>query len=478
LNTNALIDALGGVNDSYIISAWERLAPEEARPARAQTARRPAVRRALIGIAAALAILIASFSAAMALSADLRSAVLSIFRVPGVETVPEDSGVLPSSGELEQFGVSQIGSAVNVRYFTVSGVTNIIDGLIYSAPYGEDDGVFSELRADGLHELDTELVEFPYSFRGTDFDISFSYAVCDGTAHFRAHQKNLDENPYKYGWDIRSAGGEDKAWLLLPYDTPLDYGIYPLLLDLKSGEVSDVFADLPFDGATPFVWKFTDDMRYAVVTCYTAGFKTCFKLLDVGEKRLSDVSELLGREILECYPVGGSTLICFCAAGNGADVLRFDCGSGSVSVLLEGVGLHGRDGAGGRFVNIQYYGAPGRHALLVGEGGDITLIDLRSGDMLPLDGVRYDSSLLTYESPDGTRILFARRETGVINSSAMYELGVLDTHTGTLTTLQRENYLVRAENPCGWLRGGGLCVYAVDPEQPNGHCLYVYDFNS
>ena len=121
MKTNSLIDALGSISDSYIISAWEHLASEEAQPARTHTARRPAVRRALIGITAAIAILIASFSAAMALSDSFRGAVFSIFRIGTVETLPEETGALPQPGGLTEFADADIDDAVNVRYFTVSG---------------------------------------------------------------------------------------------------------------------------------------------------------------------------------------------------------------------------------------------------------------------------------------------------------------------------------------------------------------------
>ena len=478
MNANILIDALEGVGSDYIISAYDCLAPSRTLSERKQAARRRVLRRTLIGIAAALALLIASFTAAMALSDDFRSAVFSILRLSGVETVPEDDGALPESGAIEHFDGSSIDGAVTVRYFKVNGVTNIIDGLVYSAPYGEDDGVFYDLDADGLHELETTLVEFPYSFRGTDFDISFSYAVCGGQAHFRANPKQMNEDPYKYGWDIRAVGSEDNALLLLPYETPLGYGLYPLLLDISTGELGDLLGAPVPDGVTPFNWQFTDDMRYALMSGYAAGYEVQYWLYDSEAKRMTNMSELTGRELFGlsgCYPIGGSFLACCCLAENGVDVLRFDCDSKTSTVILEGAGLRNIGGGVGELVNIQYYGAPGRHALLVGDGGNVTLVDLTSGILTPLDGVTYGDSLLTYESPDGGRILFARRETGVVNSSAMYELGILNTETGVLTALQRENYLVRGENPCGWLRDGSVCVYASDGSSA-GYCLYVYGF--
>jgi D-alanyl-D-alanine dipeptidase len=320
-------------------------------------------------------------------------------------------------------------------------------------------------------------VEFPYSFRGTDFNISFDYTVYDGVTHFHTWPERLDENPYKYGWSVRRCGDTDYALLLLPHETQDDYGVYPLVLNLHTREISNPVEWLDLGGIVPYNWRFADNMAFAVLYGFQSGNEDHW-LCDIENRTLTSMSELMGRRITDCYILDEHHIICYVADGDGFDVVSFDPATGASVTLAESVKRYGQTDDNSGFCNIEYYGGYGRHAMLFDGTGGVTLFDLLTGRRTPLEGITDGGDLLTSESPDGEHIMVAFRDRSVPKSISMYKIGVLDTETGVLKLMERTNYQVRSETPLGWLADDCVAVIAFDEGADSGWYLYVYDFRS
>lgn len=478
MKAEIILDAIEAIDDKHIISAGACLgynaADTESKPSIVR--RRRPVRKTLVCIAAVIALLLASFTVAMAVSEDFREFVFMIFNIETKETVPSYNGDDIEDGVINEIGDADIDGEVSVYYFNGNGVVQVIDGLIYTSRYDRTGEAFFDITQEGLVELPSTRVEFPYSFRGTDFNIKFDYTVYDGELYINVLPENLDINPYKYAWNMYPANdGADKAWLVLPYPTDGDYSEYPLLLDIDTLELTDVFAGISFDGIIAARWQFADDMSYALVMGYTEGYETGFWICDIDKKTLTNVSELTGRTINDCYILEGNKLICYAANGSGFDVLSFDVSTGSSSLLVENTQHYYLTQDTSGFRSIEYHGGQGRHALILDGGGGVTLLDLRDGSRLPLEGVTNDA-LLTSESPDGEHIMFAFSDVNVSNSFAMYKIGILDTQTGVLKMLERENYEIRNETLMGWLANNCVSVLAYNESEADGWYMYVYDF--
>lgn len=478
MNPMVLLDAMETIDDRFIISAQKRMGYfSETQTIPYSHKRNRPVRKAVVCIAAVIALLLASFTVAMAASEDFREFVFLIFNIEATETIPENNGNVLPNGEIAQIGGSDIGDEISTYYFQGNGVAVPIDGILYAGEYGSGARSFYDLSPNGLVALPIARVEFPYSFRGTDFNIKFDYTIYGDALHFSVLAENLNEDPYKYSWNLSRAGADAaKAWLLLPYDTGGDYGIYPMLLDVETKKITDILKGVALDGIIPVQWEFADDMSFALMSGYTEGYEMNWWICDIDSKTLSPISELTGRPMADCYLLDGSYVICYAPNESGFDLIRYDVNSGAGMMLLESTNYYWMTGNGSGFRSIEYYGGQGRHALLFDEAAGITLLDLLTGKQTPLEGVENDGTLLTSESPDGEHIMFAFRDTSISGSLPMYKIGVLDTQTGVLKILERADYQIRSETPWGWLANNCIVVLAYDEDAEAGWYMYVYDF--
>ncbi len=478
MNSLALLDAMCAIDDKYLISAQARIGCGfEMLDQNCNKKYNNRLRRSMICIAAVIALLIVSFTVAIAASGSIQEFVFSIFNISTTEVLPKNTKDTVLEGDVELINKSDIDGNVNTYYFKGNGVIAVYDGIIYSGEYKNGERSFYDMDSNGLVTIPTTRVEFPCRFRGTDFNIKFDYCVYNGVMHYHEIPENLNENPYKYGWFMGRVGSNPSmSFLFLPYEAFDGYGVYPLLFNIETKETIDIIEGMPLDEITPIQWVFSDNISNAIMTGFTRDHKTDFWICDVEGKTLKPLSELTHRTIIGCSVIDWRHIICYAANESGFDVISFDPENNTVKMLVEGTEYYEKDGNNSGFCNIQYNGGYGRHALLISENGSITLIDLFTGKKTPLDGLKANGSLLTSESPDGEHILFAFRDAILSDSFAIYKIGVLDCHTGVLKILKRSNYELRNETLMGWLDNNCITILAYDEIENNGWYMFVYDY--
>ena len=164
MNSMILLEAIGAIDDAYILSAQNRLGSiSKATMKTAHAAKRHHLtRKTVICIAAVITMLLASFTVAMAASEEFREFVFSIFHISTTESLPDSTNVSVPDGEMEQIGGANIDEAVTTYYFKGNGVIQLGNGLLYSDSYDNSDGSFYDLDVDGLVPLATTRIEFPY----------------------------------------------------------------------------------------------------------------------------------------------------------------------------------------------------------------------------------------------------------------------------------------------------------------------------
>lgn len=468
MNSTVLLDAFTELDDRHILSAWNRL--NNSKKKRNHNWRR-------IAIAAVLALLLSSFAAAMALNAEFRESVFSVLNIGQTETIPDAQGSV-DEGTLNPIGGEVIDDAVKTYYFRGNGVIMLTDGMIYAAQYDREAASFYDFDENGLKALDTQHADFRYTFRGTDFHIAYDYTVFNGEVFLRPKVDPIvNENPYKYDWDLPSPGIDaHTAWLLLPYLDQEDYCLYPLQINVQTQEITDVFENTSFEGIQPNVWKFSEDSSFAILTGRTTDGQDACWLCDVREGTITPMSDLVGRLVQSAYFLEKNIVICDAANGDNFDVLRYDPDTGDVSIVAEKMHHAASSANGSGYREIQYHGGPGKHALLYNPDGTFGLLDLRNDAIVPLDGLPSDNSFLTFESPDGKNVLFAWKDQKNSKANTLQHIGVLNTKTGVLKLLDRENRQTREEHLMSWLANNCFAILAYDETDSDGWYLYVYDF--
>ena len=90
MNNQTILDAIGMIDDRYIVSAQKQLGciPSEEVSLSAVVSVKHVRRRALIGVAAAVMLLLSSFVTTMAVNEEFRKMVFEFFHITVAENVP------------------------------------------------------------------------------------------------------------------------------------------------------------------------------------------------------------------------------------------------------------------------------------------------------------------------------------------------------------------------------------------------------
>lgn len=419
--------------------------------------------------------MIACFILKLSVNENFSDFIFSIFHIETKEGVPENTGTVTHDGVIDKMESDDIDGEVNVYYFKGNGIITSYDGLIYSNQYDKNPPSFYDLNAKGLAALPTFRTEFPYTFREIKFNIKFDYTVYDGVLHLRPIVENADENPYQYGWNIVSTGfDKELAWLILPYSTERDYGEYPLLLNVKTREITDVFEGISFGNLVPISWEFTNNMKFALGMFHDENYENIYLLYDLATDEVVPISADSSGTITGCYILDNNNLIYYSSSESGMDVVRYNISEKIRTTLVRDTQYYDGINVTAGFKNIQYYSGAGRYGLLIEDDGTVMLINLANGKETILNGIVYDNSILTSESPDGRYILFTFCENGI--SSSMYKFGVLNTETGVMKMLERGSSNQCDEKITDWLVNDRLTILAYHKTETQGWYLYVYDF--
>ena len=461
MTRDQFLDALQAADDRYLTEASCLLGYDET-----PTRRRP-LRRMLIAAAVAAALLLAAFTAAMAASEPFRSGVYRVFHIQTRERVPAPTKLPKDAEKVVPLAHITLDNAAQIDRYSVQVPVRLLhDGSVY-APEKENGHIY-RFHAGAVETIPTTHREIETTFRGVTFEIAYDYARCaDGYVLASWENPRMNENPYGYASELTLADAQSgKAWLELP-DWDADYALYPMLLDLESGTVTDVLdgmdVTLPED-AYPLTWRYSPNLRWLLELDGNHGRAW---LYDLQTRTRMDEQQLFGAPVvLACFD-GADTLVGLEHTETVLRATRYSLRDGTREVVdMSQYAGHFGDGI---YTLAKDFLSP--HYWTVGDGsGHTKLLNVRTGAAYDWPDEAAGMPLNAYESPDGRRIAFVHydyEQSGVDTTKNVFDLlAVLDVETGEYTILDRERSTLAAaeETAFGWIDADSfmLLTEAVD----------------
>lgn len=440
------------------------------------------VRRIFTGALAAVLALVCLFTAALAASPELRTAVLSFFHMEEREQVP---GKEPGTGQTEP-GVSQaeIGELVKAQYIRVDGYNYQYSGggLLSSLTWSEDGRTL--LEAKFWEVKDNEVVPTEVDLRTQQMDVTYGGVRYQGELYwyvrngalcaFKGSPFGADTRPEDQWYVTASLRGRTDALLLhVSQGQQMERTESTLLYHLDTGETEDLFA-----GVDPAVMEQSDgaiwspNARRALITGragpeFPRGREW---LYDRQSGTLDDVSTLGGAGADMAVFVDDDTLILRAYTDNedgdqeAVACWVYDIPSGrAVQTLAQSPLYHqGRHPYG----VIPFYGDS---CMEIGQDGSACLIDLTCGARTMLENFTFEKDMNFSLNPSGDKVLYY-----VMDSEAdglgISQLGVIDLEKGAFFAFDREGYENLHEESIGWEDD---CTVSLGATSSDGEARYI-----
>lgn len=437
---------------------------------------RPRRRRAGLTVLAAAAVVACTFLAAMAASPELRTAVLTLFRLEEAEQVPAPTGEGPEQPELTQ---NTIGQQVEAQYIRLP------DGFGWS--YGDnvlsraeraDDGTVLDFHywaaeGDELIPLETSTTHFSTVWDGVTYTDTVYW--CEYEGEVSCYNNGTAGMALDYDCHVSSIGGRTDAVLLtLSQGSQIDYRQYPVLLDLATGEVTDLLDGTGWETAAPLTEvQWTDDLSAAILSSDRMGWYYC----DRTAKTTANLNELTGLEVSSAYLAEDSTLILLTLSGpqgDCCDVWTYQPDSGTLTQTFSQLPVYQRHEE--QSYGFQFFFGGGR-GIYVTEDGSVSVLDLVTGETIAVENfslAQWDTPTFI-ANPSGTKVLFASHG-GQADGLGISSLGVMDLEQGAFTLLDRDSDASLYESSLGWFDEDRVAIWGHASEDFTQACLYLYQF--
>ena len=449
--------------DAQDLRETERILTEGA----VKSTRRP-LRRVLVAAAVAAALLLAAFTVAMAASEGFREDVRRVFRIRTQERVvspaePPDADTPVTNGTFTLQKKLTL-DGMEVRYYSVEGSLMYVfrsNGLVYCPPRGEaESGTFYRLTDGDLPGmLTTQHGTAALEYQGVRYTVTYDWMKC-GEGWIVQQGK---AEPYLSAVMIDAQPDRRDVWILSSRLTAQDtQTLYPLLLDVPTGTVSD-----PLDGLVPkdhpiVAWEFSRDGRFLLARDEDGRAW----VYDLVQRTGTELNTLLGAAYLECRMLSDGQVACFAYEDSVYLARRYDPADGSLHALMQTAEGERLTLAGPIYSDSGYVD----YAQLTDASGAVALLDLHDGTRIPLDGIVSGQSFVVWASPSGEKLLFAIYAP---ESVTVERLGVLDLRANTYTELTREAGSTVEEYDMVWLDEDSFAVRTAPVDGRTGVHVYT-----
>ncbi|HZK27295.1 MAG TPA: hypothetical protein VFD00_07150 [Thermoclostridium sp.] len=463
-----LLDAIGMINDEDILDAKEAVRTVvNHMTVRHGFVVRKRGRRTTICIAAVIAIIFGSFVTAMAVNEDFRYAVYSFFHIstPDVGLPEEDEP--KQSNDLEVIYETDIENIVNVEYIRINGNFDYGRGLIYLHGEAGDGSAFYTIKNGQLEKLKTNETSLAYTWKGTEYDIKFSWCEEDGAIYIYSTGKEPANDAFWYVSPVN--GRTDVVTLTISFGRQNDYSEYTFFLNLNTQEVTDIFDGCGVDqlsGITSTV--FSKDMSKAIITC---GNGTSVYYCDMNTKTLLMVSEFTGMPVNAAWFLDDNTIFSYTVDENSkCTCWHIFPSTNECTLLFTDLPIYSRTSGNG----IIFTGT--RYGLYVDLDKTTYMYDFKTGSRAIVEGLAYSGEDATViMNANGTKMLYAKFDY-TADSLAISQLGVIDIEKGMFTILERKGYEIRDEAAVSWFDNDRISILATNSSGEK--YLYLYSFTS
>ena len=484
---------LNDAQDEYIEDALSLL-DSKIISIRPKPARR-VFRRVFTGLVAAIIILLSSFAVAMAASPEFREAVFSFFHIRTAD-VTEHSPVENQELAIENSSSQENDEEIHVTVTRVklpikgSGANGLFrictDEIEYNQ--GSHYDLYSQQGGE-LVKLESHAVRTTETRFGKTFRFDFEWAS-DGKntaiGYIRSPEGTSDDGDYRIQF---LTGHPYEALVLLTNESG---GFYPLLMDLKTGALTDFAASIDMNrvgGIT--AWGYSDNGRLLdlslsgdltrLVFCNPEG-TVFYGNLTTGE--LINISDLVGEDLDSACLADDDTIVCREIVGGSFDEEKAEqYVAPSIcfwrisldTMKPEQVGvfpttaltnpeaiLHGTELIGAGLVYPAV--SANRYLLDIDAERRVFVTDLASGERSEIEGFYWQETLfpqvVCQGSPCGDRLLISEYD----EQGELYRLTVLDFSRLLWITIDRENAAGGIEHWRTWFDNDRIMIdsHSVD----------------
>lgn len=307
-----LLNAIGEIDDEYILSAQEALGLSPARPVRYRIHRFPRMLAALI---TALTLLLSTLGVAMAVDDDFREAVFEFLGIRQTVVIPQynsDPAAVPGqmSVEEEKFGAAGLIEGTCVH--TPEG-SHGRSGIFYicTDPVMMESGSHFDAYAEvngTLIPLEKRRFRQDYTVLGNDIHVEFEWAAHDGLCAI------LSTPSGEISWETWSLAGPPEA-VLMAFQCTIpetgDHTRYPVLVSWETGELTDILSGTGAE-RLPRIQNAALSQDRSKLLLSTGDDELYWADLDA--KKLYSVSELSGEKPDKCA-FSGNRLACWVLEG-------------------------------------------------------------------------------------------------------------------------------------------------------------------
>ena len=479
MNSFEILQAMTEIPNDYILSVRDRLGYDRAS---AVKYRRP-LRRAAALIAAVIIMLTACFTTAFAASPEFRELVFRFFHIEQEEVIPESTVDTELSAD-DMFAEPSIsiGDVIEGKYVHTPVATQAESGVFlvctdeietnqgshYDAYY-EENGEFIKLEEHSFCQ--------DYTLMGMDFHVEFDWA---------AHNENVivtwsgENDFFRMPGNAGDPTGVLCQFLIISKDEHGSYeeSYYPVLLNLHTGVMTDLLAGTGAEKLSHIVNSAISEDRAKLLLCQSTVDGSILYYVDLTAKQMHRLDELSGEPVDACTLIG-NTMTCWSQTAGCYSAWTLDLSTFQRTDLFDSVpnaAVTTEADAGIVFLTgfddwihegNMYTGSI--FALEVNEAQSISVIDLATGEKMPIEGYIWTPNTQRIPSPDGKKLLLA----GGPDGQDFEYVGVLDFGNMTFAEFSRDNPL--DEYLAYWFDGNTIIIRSE--VNPNSMCSDYYLYN-
>lgn len=470
MNSKQILFAMNNISSEYILSAQKKLAydRDDVPKGQMQVKGHRTIRRTLSLAAAVILILSVCFTTALAVSPEFREFVFAFFNITEPEIIPEivPDESAPNNMEVEGNKIN-IGGVIEGTYIHFPNMSAVRNGIFTVCT--DDVQMNSGSQYDAYYEKDGEFIRLEektfdqtYNLFGNDIHVTFDWVEHNGTVATTFIESEAPFVKFSGAGDVTST----LMWLQIDPPGEETFGYYPVLINVRTGDLTDICAGLGIEKLRQIRQAaISDDLTQMLVVDWDGNIYYA----DLVGRKLYSVDDLLGQKCAACVLVDGM-LVAWGENYGTVTVRAFDPATWESLETYSGQ----PDFISGFDTTIHssqmYLGTC--FALEIDTNQDVYVIDLLNGQRSIIDGFKWQQNSEVFTecvpSADGKKLLIYSR-----GATTYYEsIGVLDFNNRTYISFSRENVGNVNEHAVYWNENDSIIIETSTTDGIKQYYLY------
>ena len=469
MNSKQIVAAMNNISSDYILSAQMKLGYySDDRPDKTLQLRNKSIRRTLALAAAVVLLISVCFTTALAVNPEFREFVFAFFKVTEPEVVPDMVPDEGGTGSMEvEDGIINIGGVIEGTYIHFPAMSSARNGVFTVCT--DEVQMNSGSHYDAYYEKDGEFIRLDehtfsqvYHLFGKDTTVAFEWAEYKGEVIIT--YVGTEDTFVKFS----GSGDAASTLMLLAIDPPGDteFGYYPVLINVRTGELTDVCAGLGVEKLSQIRQAaISDDLTQMLIVDWDGSLYYA----DLAGRKLYALDALLGARASACTLVGDELAVW--SEMYGACTVRvFNTDTWESRETYSGNPEFIRGFDSSIHSGNMYRGTC--FALEVNANMEVSVVDLFTGERSLIDGFKWQQSDSVFTecvpSADGRKLLiYSRGQERYYRS-----IGVLDFASSTYLEFSRENAGSVNEHTAYWFDDDSVAIATSGDDSTRQYYIY------